>query len=118
MPNEQAARQGDIARLAFQILGRDQAITFLNTDNPLLGGRPITLATESREGQLHVEAELGRLRERQTKIDESKSAGELAGDDDEQRYYERLGKLVGRKPGDAALMDDQFGRPPRKLPRK
>ena len=66
IPRDQAVRQGDISRLAFQILGKDQAIAFLNTDNPLLGGRPIALATESRAGQLHVEAELGRMRERQT----------------------------------------------------
>ena len=63
---DEALRQGDIATLAFQILGRDEAIAFLNTDNPLLGGRPLALATESDAGQLHVEAELGRMRERQT----------------------------------------------------
>jgi len=66
LPRDQALRQGDITRLAFQTLGKEQAIVFLNTDNPLLGGRPIALATESRAGQLHVEAELGRMRERQT----------------------------------------------------
>lgn len=62
---DQAIRQGDITNLAFQILGKDQAIAFLNTDNPLLGGRPIALATESREGQIQVETELGRIRERE-----------------------------------------------------
>jgi hypothetical protein len=66
IPRDHAVRQGAITRLAFQILGRDRAIAFLNTDNPLLGGRPIALATESSSGCLHVEAELGRLRERQT----------------------------------------------------
>lgn len=64
IPRDHAARQGDITTLAFQILGRDEAIAFLNKDNALLGGRPIALATESRAGQLHVEAELGRMRER------------------------------------------------------
>ncbi len=61
LPGDQAARQGDITRLAFQILGRDEAIAFLNTDNPLLGGRPLELATQSAAGQRHVEAELTRL---------------------------------------------------------
>jgi hypothetical protein len=61
MPREEAVRQGDIARLAFQTLGRDRAIAFLNTDNPLLGGRPLALATESVAGQRQVEAELVRL---------------------------------------------------------
>ena len=65
IPRDQAVRQGDIARLAFQVLGRDEAITFLNTDHAHLGGRPIAIATESRIGQLDVEAELGRMRERQ-----------------------------------------------------
>lgn len=64
IPSDHAARQGDITSLAFQMLGKDEAIAFLNNDNPLLGGRPIALATESRAGQLHVEAELGRMRER------------------------------------------------------
>jgi uncharacterized protein (DUF2384 family) len=65
MPHDQAVRQGDITRIAFQILGRDEAIAFLNTDNVLLGGRPIALAIESKAGQRHVEAELGRMQERQ-----------------------------------------------------
>jgi uncharacterized protein (DUF2384 family) len=65
LPRDHAVRQGDITHLAFQILGRDEAIAFLNTDNALLGGRPIALAIESTAGQLHVEAELGRMRERQ-----------------------------------------------------
>jgi len=64
LPRDQAVRQGEIARVAFQILGREEAIAFLNSDNALLGGRPIALATESVAGQLHVEAELRRLRER------------------------------------------------------
>ena len=62
---DQAVRQGNITSLAFTVLGRDEAIAFLNTDNPLLGGRPIALATESHVGQRHVGAELGRIRERQ-----------------------------------------------------
>ena len=68
IPRDQAVRQGDITTLAFQILGKDQAISFLNTHNSFLGGRPIALAIESRTGQLHVEAELGRMRERQASV--------------------------------------------------
>jgi hypothetical protein len=68
LPRDDAVRQGDITHLAFQILGRDEAIAFLNTDNALLGGRPIALATESAAGQLHVEAELRRMRERQSRM--------------------------------------------------
>jgi len=64
MPDDQAARQGDITRLAFQILGKDEAIAFLNTDHPLLGGRPLALATESAPGQRRVEAELANLASR------------------------------------------------------
>ena len=64
LPADQAVRQGAITLSAFQALGKEQAIAFLNTDNPLLGGRPIALATESVAGQLHVQAELTRLRDR------------------------------------------------------
>lgn len=63
MPQEQAARQGNITQEAFLLLGKEQAIAFLNTDNPTLGGRPIALATESAEGQALVRAELQRLSE-------------------------------------------------------
>ena len=78
MPHDQAMRQGDITQLALQVLGRDQAITFLNTHNALLGGRPIALATESAAGALHVEAELGRLRERQTETLPGSAGGRQA----------------------------------------
>jgi hypothetical protein len=61
MPHDQSVRQGDITRVAFQVLGRDRAITFLNTNNALLGCRPIALATESAAGFLHVTGELGRI---------------------------------------------------------
>ena len=61
MPHDQAVRQGDIARFALETLGKERAIAFLNTDNPLLGARPLALATESAAGQLQVEAELVRL---------------------------------------------------------
>jgi hypothetical protein len=54
-------RQGEIARLAFQLLGREEAIAFLNSDNPGLGGQPLQLATASAEGTAQVETELARL---------------------------------------------------------
>jgi uncharacterized protein (DUF2384 family) len=61
MPHDQAARQGDISRLAFEALGKERAMAFLNTDNPFLGGRPLALAIKSDAGRLEVEAELVRL---------------------------------------------------------
>lgn len=67
IPRDEAARQGDITHLAFQILGRDRAIAFLNAENALLGGRPIALAAESAAGHLHVKAELARMHERQAR---------------------------------------------------
>jgi hypothetical protein len=62
---DQAIRQGDITSLAFGILGKDEAIAFLNSDSPRLGGSPLAIATESHAGQQRVEAELGWMRERQ-----------------------------------------------------
>ena len=53
-----AARQGSITRLAFELLGKDQAIAFLNTEHTALGGRPLDLATLSDQGRTAVEAEL------------------------------------------------------------
>jgi hypothetical protein len=61
-----AARQGHITRLAFEVLGKDQAIAFLNTEHPALGGRPLDLATLSDQGRDEVEAELGRRAFRQS----------------------------------------------------
>ncbi|WP_126175285.1 antitoxin Xre/MbcA/ParS toxin-binding domain-containing protein [Tsuneonella rigui] len=61
MPADEAARQGDIASLAFRILGKDAAIVFLNTEHDALGGRPIALATQSKAGEAIVRAELARL---------------------------------------------------------
>ena len=57
-----AARQGRISQLAFAVLGRDEALLFLNSDNATLGARPIDLAVESEEGCVSVEAELNRLK--------------------------------------------------------
>ena len=61
IPPDQAARQGEITRLAFLLLGRERAIEFLNGDNSRLGGRPIELAIGSEEGCAGVESELARL---------------------------------------------------------
>lgn len=58
---DDARRQGDITRLAFQQLGREGAISFLNSDNAELGTRPLDLATSSATGFASVEAALGRL---------------------------------------------------------
>jgi len=58
---ELARRQGDITRLAFQHLGRERAIAFLNTDDAALGGRPLDLATTSDVGFAEVETRLERL---------------------------------------------------------
>ena len=56
-----AQRQGAITQLAFLLLGREEAIAFLNTDHAGLGGRPLDLATASIAGRASVEAELGRM---------------------------------------------------------
>jgi hypothetical protein len=61
IPREHAVRQGEITRLAFVLLGRELAITFLNTDSPSLGGRPLALATESDTGRDCVKAELAKM---------------------------------------------------------
>lgn len=61
MEPDSARRQGDITRLAFQLLGRDQAMAFLNSDNAELGARPLDLATASADGSASVEAALGRM---------------------------------------------------------
>lgn len=56
---EEAQRQGAISALAFQLLGGcEPALDFLNTENALLGGRPIAIATSSKTGYLSVEREI------------------------------------------------------------
>jgi hypothetical protein len=61
LPRGEAVRQGDITREAFLLLGKADAIAFLNTENLSLGGRPIALATESAAGHTVVREELQRL---------------------------------------------------------
>jgi len=59
LSGDAAKRQGDITTLAFRLLGgRDSAIAYLNTERTEVGGRPLAVATESREGWLAVEADL------------------------------------------------------------
>lgn len=53
---DKVERQGKIARIAFEVLGRDGATAFLNTHDEELGGRPLDLAMESAEGMKTIEA--------------------------------------------------------------
>ncbi len=53
---EAAARQGEVTTLAFKVLGRDSAITFLNGHHEELAARPIDLAVDSAEGAARVTA--------------------------------------------------------------
>lgn len=61
IPADQKARQGGVSSPAFQILGEETAIAFLNADYVGLGGRPLALATQSPDGDALVRAELERL---------------------------------------------------------
>ena len=61
IPRDEAARQGAISQLAFLLLGREEAIAFLNTPHLGLGARPLALATASAAGRAEVEAELSRM---------------------------------------------------------
>lgn len=58
---DDARRQGEITQIAFLRLGREGAISFLNSDNAELGTRPLDLATASATGFASVEAAIGRL---------------------------------------------------------
>lgn len=62
---DSARRQGNITRLALTLLGRETAMTFLNSENATLGARPLDLAIASESGCASVEAELGRMTCRQ-----------------------------------------------------
>ncbi|MBB3911414.1 antitoxin Xre/MbcA/ParS toxin-binding domain-containing protein [Sphingomonas desiccabilis] len=53
---EEADRQGRITLMAFRMLGgRDEAIAFLNSHDPVLEGRPLDLAVGSDAGLAAVE---------------------------------------------------------------
>lgn len=59
---EEAERQGRVTRLAFETL-RDsgRVMTFLNSEDAILGGRPIDLAVASAEGLASVERAIAAL---------------------------------------------------------
>lgn len=59
---EQAERQGRVSSAAFLALGQANAIAFLNTHDEALGGRPLDLAIESREGLAVVERAIAALK--------------------------------------------------------
>lgn len=63
LSSEEVAREGRIIRLAMDHLGATAARTFLNTPNPLLGGRPLQVATASREGADAVERAMLQVRQ-------------------------------------------------------
>lgn len=58
IPKAEAVRQGNITRLAFILLGKDAAIAFLNTEQPDLGGHPLSIATGSDAGEATVRSQL------------------------------------------------------------
>lgn len=59
---EKMRRQGLVTHLAFAMMGgKEQAIGFLNTFDPALGGRPLELATETEEGYSAVMAIMKRM---------------------------------------------------------
>lgn len=55
LSGDEAAREGRIVRIAFARLGTEAARLFLNTPDAALGGRPLELATASRDGAEAVE---------------------------------------------------------------
>ncbi|KMS52591.1 hypothetical protein V474_23840 [Novosphingobium barchaimii LL02] len=57
-----ASRQGAVTKLAFEMLGKDGAIAYLNLDSESLGGRPLDLATASVDGLKRVESDLAARR--------------------------------------------------------
>ena len=63
LPAESAARQGQVATLAFLKLGREGATAFLNTFDEALGGRPLDLAVASDEGLRAVEQAIAKRAE-------------------------------------------------------
>ena len=63
LSSDEVAREGRIIRLAMDRLGAAAARTFLNTPDPLLGGRPLQIATASREGADAVERAMLHVRQ-------------------------------------------------------
>lgn len=64
LTNEAAQRQSDTTRLAMIVLGREAAITFMNSPHKALGGRPIDLVIASDEGRSLVEDALAEIQYR------------------------------------------------------
>ena len=61
---ERAKRQWMITHLAFTLLGgRDDAVSFLNTENVSLGARPLDLAMDNAPGYADVESAIRLLAE-------------------------------------------------------
>lgn len=63
LPAESAARQGQVATMAFLKLGREGATEFLNTFDETLGGRPLDLAVASDDGLRAVEQAIAKRAE-------------------------------------------------------
>ena len=59
LPRDAAVRQGRAVNAALAALGSDDALVFLNTHHPGLGGRPLDLAVASDVGLGAVETALG-----------------------------------------------------------
>jgi len=57
---EEADRQGRISWLAFDKLGQANAITFLNSHDDELGGRPLDIAIKDMAGFAIVEAAIAK----------------------------------------------------------
>jgi uncharacterized protein (DUF2384 family) len=57
-----AGRQVRVTKLAFETLGKDGAIAYLNLASDKLGGRPLDLATASPAGLAQVELDLAAMR--------------------------------------------------------
>lgn len=71
IPSDQAARQGNITRMAFDLLGKDGAISFLNSELADLGGRPLAIATASAAGQARVLTAMQNLASAGARIDDA-----------------------------------------------
>lgn len=62
LPPESARRQGLVTKLALDTFGdKDAAITYLNSESVLLGGRPLGLATATADGLRSVEQDLAAI---------------------------------------------------------
>lgn len=63
MSREEARRQGAITHVAFQLLGKERAIAYLNTPHADDGAHPLAQATRSDAGHALVTSELQRIGE-------------------------------------------------------